>query len=245
MHRFFVSPESFFGDEVIIRGPDVNHIRNVLRLKAGDRIVVLDGAGQQYQICLKQVLKDEVREEVVDKQTFQTESQVKIWMGQALIKGNRFDNLIRKSVELGVHAIFPLNAERCVARLNPGEAEKKIERWQKIAQEAAKQSGRVAVPKVNPQISSVQAFCEGTRDCDLKLVFWEQECQTRIRDLETKKQVASIAFMAGPEGGWAGSEIDSIRQHGFQTVTLGPRILRADSASLVILAILQNVWGDL
>ncbi len=245
MHRFFVSRGFFFDDEVIIRGPDVNHIRIVLRLKAGDRIVVLDGAGYQYQVCLKKVLKDEVCGEVIDKQTFQSESQVKIWMGQALIKGNRFDNLIRKSVELGVHAIFPLNAERCVARFNPGEAEKKIKRWQKIAQEAAKQSGRVAVPEVNPQISSVQEFCEETDDCDLKLMFWEQESKTRIRDLETKKPVESIAFMAGPEGGWAGSEIDKIQQHGFQTVTLGPRILRADSASLVILSILQNVWGDL
>lgn len=245
MHRFFVSAESIAGDEVIIRGPDVNHIRNVLRLKAGDRIAVLDGMGHQYQVCLKKVFKDEVRGAVVDKQIFQSESPVKIWMGQALIKGNRFDNLIRKSVELGVHAIFPLNAERCVTRLKSEETERKIKRWQKIAQEAAKQSGRTAVPAVNPRILSLQAFCEETRGCDLKLVFWEQESKTRIRDLDTKKPVESIAFLAGPEGGWAGSEIEEVRQHGFQTVTLGPRILRADSASLVILSILQNVWGDL
>lgn len=245
MHRFFVPPESFAGDEVVIQGSDVNHIRIVLRLKTGDRIVVLDGKGNQYQVCLKAVLKHKILGEVVDRQIFNSESPVKIWMGQALIKGNRFDNLIKKSVELGVHAIFPLDTERCVARLNPSESVKKIERWQKISREAAQQSGRMAVPEVSPQISNLQEFCEETRDCDLKLVFWEQECQTRIRDLEMDKQLESIAFIAGPEGGLAASEIEMIKQHDFQTVTLGPRILRADSASLVILAILQNVWGDL
>ena len=137
---------------------------------------------------------------------------------------------------------MPKGALPASIRVRP---KKKIKRWHRIAQEAAKQSGRLAVPEVNPQISSVQAFCEETDDCDLKLIFWEQESKTRIRDLETKKPVESIAFMAGPEGGWAGSEVDKIQQHGFQTVTLGPRILRADSASLVILSILQNVWGDL
>jgi len=245
MHRFFVSPESIADDEVIIQGPDVNHIRMVLRLKAGDRIVVLDGKGHQYQVCLKEVLKDKIRGEVVGRQIFNSESPVKIWMGQALIKGNRFDNLIKKSVELGVHALFPLNTERCVARLAPSESAKKIARWQKISKEASQQSGREAIPEVAPQISGLQEFCEETRDCDLKLVFWEQECQTRIRDIKNEKRVKSIAFIAGPEGGLAATEIEMVKKHGFQTVTLGPRILRADSASLVILAILQNVWGDL
>ncbi len=245
MHRFFVSPEGFSEKIVTIKGPDVNHIRTVLRMKSGDRIRVMDGQGFQYEVCLTGISKDRVQGEIVSRTSIQTESPVRIKMGQALIKGSGFDNLVRKSVELGVHSIIPLKTQRCVSRLASAAERDRSRRWQRIAEEASKQCGRSQVPEVNPKALSVEEFCRQSADCDLKLVFWEDEGKTRLQDIVAPGSVGSIAFLAGPEGGWAEDEIDYLRQQGFQSVTLGPRLLKADSASLVILSLLQHRWGDL
>ncbi|NIQ03480.1 MAG: 16S rRNA (uracil(1498)-N(3))-methyltransferase [Nitrospinaceae bacterium] len=243
MHRFFVPPEDFSNGTVTIRGPDVNHIRTVLRMKPGDRIGVLDGRGQRFEVELTGLTKDEVTGEIVSQSAVQTESPIEIAMGQALIKGNGFDNLVRKSVELGVHSIWPLKSHRCVAEVSPGSH--KLERWQRIAEEAAKQCGRTHIPAVHSPVRSVEEYCREVADCDLKLVFWEGESTVRLHEIENEKPVSSIAFAAGPEGGWTAAEIDGFRQQGFRTVSLGPRILKADAASLVILSLLQHRWGDL
>jgi len=245
MHRFFVKPEAFSDETVTLDGTDVNHIRNVLRMNTGDRILVLDGQGWQYSIQLEEIGRDHVVGRVLDRKEYSSESPVQIWMGQALIKGNRFDNLVRKSVELGVSAIAPLETRRSVARIRPDEAPRKIERWQRIADEASKQCGRTRVPPVQDSILDIQGFVDLVRDCELKLAFWESETRTRLQDIETPQSLKSLAFVAGPEGGWAPEEIDQLQQAGFQTVQLGPRILRADSVSQVILALLQHRWGDL
>ncbi len=245
MHRFFVSPDGFSEKTVTIQGPDVNHIRTVLRMKSGDRIRVLDGQGYQYEVCLTGIAKDRVQGEIISQASIQTESPVKVIMGQALIKGSGFDNLVRKATELGVHSIVPLQTQRCVARLASAAESDRTQRWQRIAEEAAKQCGRSQVPEVNPKTLSVEEFCRQTADCDLKLVFWEDEDKTRLSDVVPRDSVGAIAFLAGPEGGWAEEEIDWLRQAGFQTVSLGPRLLKADSASLVILSLLQHRWGDL
>ena len=245
MHRFFVSPEGFSENTVTIKGSDVNHIRTVLRMKPGDRIEVIDHQGFQYEIVLAEVERDHVRGEILSKIAIQTESPVNIRMGQALIKGNAFDLLIRKAAELGVNAIVPLKTQRCVARLAKESEPYRTQRWQRIAEEASKQCGRSLVPEVHSTVLSVEEFCQQSSDCDLKLVFWEGEQKTRLQDVTAPDSVTSIAFLAGPEGGWAAEEIDFLIQQGFQTVTLGPRLLKADSASLVIMSLLQHRWGDL
>lgn len=245
MHRFFVSPEGFFENTVTIKGSDVNHIRTVLRMKPGDRIEVIDRKGFQYEIVLAEVERDHVRGEILSKTAMQTESPVNIRMGQALIKGNAFDLLVRKATELGVHSIVVLRTQRCVARLAKESEPYRTQRWQRIAEEASKQCGRSRVPEVQSTVLSIEEFCQQSSGCDLKLVFWEEEEKTRLQDVTAPDSVTSIAFLAGPEGGLAKEEIDFLRQQGFQTVTLGPRLLKADSASLVILSLLQHRWGDL
>lgn len=246
MHRFFVPPEQIDEKRVTVRGSDVNHIRNVLRLKAGDRICVLDGLGKQWQVRLTRLDAKEVEGEVVTEVGMDTESPVQIIMGQALIKGNRFDHLVRKAVELGVHQIVPLETQRCVAKVKKQEAGKKLERWQRIAEEAAKQCGRSQIPQVGPDIHNLKAFCDQVETSDLKLLFWEDEARTRLRDIDIgDKAVGSIAFVAGPEGGWDPQEVEFLKESGFQTVGLGPRTLRADGVSLIILSLLQHRWGDL
>lgn len=245
MRRFFVPPDQFSEHRVVLRGSDVNHIRNVLRLKEGDRICVLDGNGQQYQVRLTALSREEVEGEIESRMERKTESPLRIVMGQALIKGNRFDNLVRKAVELGVHTILPVQTRRCVARPKKDEEAHKMERWRRIANEAAKQCGRTRVPEIGPEILTLEAFSERVRDVDLQLLFWENESTTRLRDLEPGKAVESVAFLAGPEGGWDPAEAEWLIERGFHTVGLGPRTLRADSVSLVILALLQQQWGDL
>ncbi len=245
MRRFFVALEGFSGKTVTLKGPDVNHIRTVLRMKPGDCIGVVDGKGFQYEVRLTEVDRRTVRGDILSRTALETESPVDITMGQALIKGNAFDLLVRKAVELGVHSIIPLETRRCVARLAPAFGVGRADRWQRIAEEASKQCGRSRVPKVHPAVLSVEEFCRQSADCDLKLVFWEDETRTRLQDIAPQGPVSSIAFLAGPEGGLAKEEIDFLRQQGFQTVTLGPRLLKADSASLVILSLLQHRWGDL
>jgi 16S rRNA (uracil1498-N3)-methyltransferase len=245
MHRFFVSPEEFSENTVTIKGSDVNHIRTVLRMKPGDRIEALDGEGFQYEVVLAEVERDHVRGEILSKTAMQTESPVNIRMGQALIKGNAFDLLVRKATELGVHSIVALKTERCVARLAKESGLYRTQRWQRIAEEASKQCGRSSVPEVHSTVLSIEKFCRQTSDCDLKLAFWEEEQKTRLQDITAPDSVSSIAFLAGPEGGWTEKEIDFLIQQGFQTVTLGPRLLKADSVSLVILSLLQHRWGDL
>jgi 16S rRNA (uracil1498-N3)-methyltransferase len=245
MHRFFVTADGFSEKTVTITGSDVNHIRTVLRMKPGDNIEVTDPQGFQYEIVLAEVGKAHVRGEILSKIEMQTESPVNIRMGQALIKGNAFDLLVRKATELGVHSIVALKTERCVARLAKESESHRIQRWQRISEEASKQCGRSRVPEIHSTVLSIEEFCQQSVDCDLKLVFWEGEQKTRLQDVAAPDSVTSIAFLAGPEGGWAAEEIDFLIQQGFQTVTLGPRLLKADSVSLVILSLLQHRWGDL
>ncbi|MGP0630425.1 16S rRNA (uracil(1498)-N(3))-methyltransferase [Nitrospina sp. 32_T5] len=246
MHRFFVPADQIDEKRVVVRGSDVNHIRKVLRLGEGDHIFVVDDEGRQWQVRLTGLGAKEVEGEVVTEVSVATESPVKIVMGQALIKGNRFDHLVRKAVELGVHQVLPLETSRCVARIKKQEVEKKLERWQRIAEEAAKQCGRSKIPQVGPNIPDLENFCDQVETCDLKLLFWEDETRARLRDVDNgDKAFASIAFVAGPEGGWEPQEVEFLKKRGFQTVGLGPRTLRADSVSLVILSLLQQRWGDL
>ncbi len=245
MHRFFVSPDGFSEKTATIKGPDVNHIRTVLRMKPGDRVEVIDGEGFQYEVVLAEVERDYVRGKILSKTAMQTESPVNIRMGQALIKGNAFDLLVRKATELGVHSIVAIRTQRCVARLAKESETYRTQRWQRIAEEASKQCGRSRIPEIYSKVLSIEEFCQQSSDCDLKLVFWEEEQKTRLQDIASPDSVTSIAFLAGPEGGWAAEEIDFLIQHGFQTVSLGPRLLKADSVSLVILSVLQHRWGDL
>ena len=245
MHRFFVTPSGFSGKTVTLKGSDVNHIRAVLRMKPGDRIEVIDHQGFRYEIVLAEVERDHVRGEILSKILMETESPVSIRMGQALIKGNAFDLLVRKATELGVHSIGAIKTQRCVSRLVKESEAYRTQRWQRIADEASKQCGRSRIPQVNPSVLSLEGFCQQSVDCNLKLVFWEGEEQTRLQDIASPDAVTSIAFLAGPEGGWAAEEIDFLVEQEFQTVSLGPRLLKADSVSLVILSLLQHRWGDL
>ena len=246
MHRFFTSPENISEGVVTLCGSDVAHIRNVLRLKSGDRVQVLDGRGGCFVVSLIRVGREKIQGRIESREDARNyESPLFIRLGQALVKGTGYDGIVRRAVELGVGDVVPVKSRRCIVKLSKSDMVRKAERWQRIAREASKQCGRERVPEVGPAVMSVEAFCAANQDADLKLAFWEEERATQVNDMPVGGKPSSAAILIGPEGGFAAGEIESAEKHGFQPVSLGPRLLRTDTAPLVALSILQYRWGDL
>jgi 16S rRNA (uracil1498-N3)-methyltransferase len=242
MHRFFAGVESFSRDSVVLTGTDARHICTVLRLQIGDKIQVLDGKGSLYLVQLEYIKAKLVKGEIISSEKVNTESPLTIHLGQSLIKGNKFDVVLRKSVELGIKTITPLLTERTVVK---NEGNKKIARWKKIVEESCKQCGRSSIPKVSGNIIKLDVFCQQGSKADLKLMFWELEIENGLKDINPEKTPSSVSVLIGPEGGFTIDEVETARSHGFQTVSLGPRILRAETAPLVVLSLLQSKWGDI
>ena len=243
--KFFVAREQINNNKVTLTGSDVSHIRTALRLEAGDSIQVISDSDKWLTVRLVEVKTKEVKGEVVASVTINVESPLAVHLGQALTKGNKFDVILRKSVELGVRSITPLMTERCVVKTHRTEVGKKIERWKKIVLESSKQCGRSKIPLVAEDVETLETFCRKNDHQDLKLIFWELEEKKTLKDIKLDVQPRSVAVLIGPEGGFSQAEIENVREYGFQTVGLGPRILRAETAPVVALALLQSRWGDL
>ena len=242
-HKFFVSAEQIVDNRVTLTGSDVAHIRTVLRLKVGASIQVIGGLDKLLTVRLVDVKAKEIQGEVIASEKFDVESPLAVHLGLALTKGNKFDATLRKSVELGACSLTPLTTERCVVKTH--QVGIKTERWKKIALESSKQCGRTQVPLVAEGIETLETFCRNSDDQDLRLVFWEMEGDNSLKDLKLDRTPRSVAVLIGPEGGFSSAEIEKTRDYGFETVSLGPRILRAETAPIVALALLQSLWGDL
>ena len=242
-HKFFVPEEQIVGKSVRLTGTDVLHIRTVLRLKEGAFIQVINGLDQLLNVRLVKVKSKEIRGEIIASEKFNVESPLAVHLGLALTKGNKFDTTLRASVELGVRSVTSLATDRCVVKKH--QAKNKTERWKKIVLESSKQCGRTKVPLVTEGIESLEIFCLNNDSRDIKLVFWEMESCNSLENLKVVQAPCSVAVLIGPEGGFSLDEIVKVREFGFQTVSLGPRILRAETAPLVALALLQSLWGDL
>lgn len=242
MHRFFAHKSNFLNNLVVLQGSDVSHIRTVLRLTVGDEIEVLDGEGTLYLVRLSEFKNKLIKCEILSSKKIDTESPLKIHLGQSLVKGNGFDIILRKAVELGAHSISPLLTERTVTKV---DSDKKIIRWKKIAEESSKQCGRSSIPKISNSIVKLETFCQQASDSDLKLIFWEMENKKRLRDINPETAPRSVSVLIGPEGGFTQEEVKTARSYGFHSLSLGPRIFRAETAPLVVLSILQAEWGDI
>ncbi len=242
MHRFFVDKKSILNNSIVIQGSDATHIRTVLRLQVGDEIQVLDGEGSLYQVRLINVKNKSIKGEIFSSEKVDTESPLKIHLGQSLIKGNKFDVVLRKSVELGVQFITPLLTDRTVVK---GDSDKKIPRWKKIAEESSKQCGRSSIPHISEKMTKLDTYCQQAKGSDLKLMFWELEKEKGLKDINPRVVPRSVSILIGPEGGFTMEEVETARSYGFQTLGLGPRIFRAETAPLVILSLLQSKWGDI
>ncbi len=243
--RFFVALENIKEDEIVVQGQDVIHIRNVLRLGPGDNVAIFDGEGFQYRAEITSTTRDEVKCKVLSRDLVQNESPVEIVLGQSVLKGTKIDDIVRKSCELGVASVVPLVTQRCALKLKSSDQDKKIERWQKISLGASKQSGRARVPSILKTMKSIEEFCSHYANYEIKLIFHEDENSLRFSELERgDSAIKNVALLVGPEGGWTENEIKTAIEYGFRIVSLGPRILRAETAPIAVLSIVQFFWGD-
>lgn len=240
MHHFFVTPEQVREETIIIEGSDVNHIKNVLRMKVGEELEISDGSNKKYLCEIASMSSDEVCALIKTELKVDTELPSKIYLFQGLPKSDKMELIVQKAVELGVYEIIPVATKRAVVKLDDKKASKKIERWQAIAESGAKQSGR----NVIPEVKNVMAFKEAVqyaKSLDVLLVPYElAEGMSETKALISAIQPGqSIGFFIGPEGGFETSEVEYAIENGAKAITLGKRILRTETAGLTTLSILM------
>ena len=239
MHRFFVEPSQIGEKEIVITGPDVNHIRNVLRMRAGEELLAADGQGSEYRCILRELQDSEIRAEICRKLSGSAELSSRITLFQGLPKSDKMDLIIQKCVELGVFRIVPVTTKRTVVKLDAKKEESRRKRWTAVSESAAKQSGRGIIP----EISGVQSFREAVEEAgelDVCLIPYEKaEDMARTREILSGIPAgASIGVFIGPEGGFEEEEVREAMEAGARPITLGRRILRTETAGMAVLAML-------
>lgn len=239
MYQFFVEDGQVGADQVHILGPDVNHIRNVLRMRCGERVRISCAGGTNYLCSVAAFEAAAVVLDIVERDIGDTELPAKICLFQGIPKGERMETVIEKAVELGVCEIVPVAMRYCVVKLDEKKAEKKTARWQEIARSAAKQSKRSIIPVVHPPMRFSEA-ADYAAKCALRLVPYEnEEGMAGAEDVFGRvKGAESISVFIGPEGGFAPEEIDALRGDS-EVISLGRRILRTDTASIAVLSMLM------
>ena len=240
MQHFFVSPEQVKEGKIYVEGGDVNHMKNVLRMKPGEEVWISDGEGTDYFCKVEGYEEKEAVLRVVKKEVSQTELASRLILFQGLPKGKKMEWIVQKAVELGAYCIVPFAAKRSVVKLDQKKAGKKRERWQAIAKGAAEQSKRGIVP----QVRNVMSFREAmnyAKELDVVLVPYElQEGMKATEAVISKIEPGqSVGIFIGPEGGFTPEEIELAMNHQVQPITLGKRILRTETAGLTTLSILM------
>lgn len=240
MHQFFIESEQVGKEYVTIVGSDVNHIRNVLRMKPGEKIRVSTTQGQDYFCKIAEVGADFVQADILEEEAPNTELPSKIYLFQAIPKGDRMETVIEKAVELGVYEIIPVDMKFCVVKLDEKKAANKIRRWQAIAESAAKQSKRSLIPQIHSVMRYKDAIAYAT-ECDVNLVPYENErgMAATKEALDQLQPGQSVSIMIGPEGGFAPEEIEAVREQ-MQVISLGKRILRTDTAAITTMSMVMT-----
>ncbi|HWI55367.1 MAG TPA: 16S rRNA (uracil(1498)-N(3))-methyltransferase [Desulfobacteria bacterium] len=245
MARFFVSENSIENNTVTITGPDVKHISKVLRLDPGHYVSVLTGAGTEFEAVIREVTGKAVICDIVGEKNIVTEPPVKVTLYQGLPKGDKMELIIQKSTEIGVSRIVPMICERTVVKLDDKKASERRVRWQRVAEEAAKQSRRTAVPEVAEPIRFDMVARE-LKDEALAIMPWEEQKSGSIKHLlQSSLGKRDVAILIGPEGGFSPKEAEKAKEAGIQLVTLGPRIMRTETAGIVTAALVLYELGDL
>jgi 16S rRNA (uracil1498-N3)-methyltransferase len=243
MRRFTVSPERLAGGRVTFDADESRHLARVLRLRPGDTVVATDGAGHDYTVRLEGV-GEAVTGTVVDEATGVPASPLAVTLVQGVPRGDKMEAIVRAATELGVARVWPALCARTVVRLEPARWRERTRRWQRVAREAAKQSGRAVIPEIEPPRALAQ-WLEAGNAADLALCAWEAGGLPLGSVLGTTASPRTALVVVGPEGGLAGDEIEAARARGLTVVSLGPRILRTETAGPALLAILQSRFGDL
>lgn len=244
--RFYAPPSAFNVEEqtVTLAADEARHLRDVLRLKNGDEVFVFDGAGREFRCTVENTKRDSAVLRIDSEvEPAKPESQLQLNLCVALLKGEKFDLVVQKATELGVTRIVPLITRYADIHLrDENDAGKRVARWQRIALEAAKQSGRASVPEVTLPVP-FDSLLAGTKETDVCLMFSERG-GSGLSEIGRSAPKA-ITALVGSEGGWSDEEIERARGADFDVVTLGGRILRAETAAITVTALLQHLFGDL
>lgn len=241
MRRFFTEPQNINEHSAVIY-EDAAHIKRVLRMNPGDEILIFDGSGYEYTARLTEIAADRCVAEILSSEVSKQEPKIKVTIYQAVPKSGKMEGIIQKAVELGVHSIVPVAADRCVSKLDGGKREaEKLKRWNKVAVEAAKQCGRGILPAVKPCIDFKSAI-EHMKKYSLALMPYEMLGHDGVSNLKktlAESNTNDIAVIIGPEGGFSDSEAEYAMQNGIKTIGLGHRILRTETVSGTMLSIIM------
>ncbi|MFR5684949.1 MAG: 16S rRNA (uracil(1498)-N(3))-methyltransferase [Clostridia bacterium] len=253
MQKFFVEESQIENKQVRIEGEDIKHIRNVLRLLEGERIqVCILDTGENYLCQICKISQEEVVCNLLEKIESKAEPSVYIHLFQGLPKADKMELILQKCTEIGAQEFTPVSFKRCIVKLEKKEEIKKIERWQKIVISAAKQSKRDRIPKVN-LVKDLKEVCNLLSEYDIVLVAYEEErinsLKKELRKIENQKENLKIAVVIGPEGGLENQEVEELEKMGAKVVTLGNRILRTETAPIVITSNIiyeleNEIWGN-
>lgn len=241
MYHFFIEPSAISNRIITISGKDVNHIKNVLRMKPGEEISVSTSeSSAEYRCIIKELHDEEIICDLAFIKEEGNELPSKIYLFQGLPKSDKMELIIQKAVELGAYEIIPVEMKRCVMKLEPKKVDSKIARWQAISEAAAKQSKRTIIPEISKPLSFKEAIKKAS-ECTHKWVPYEMaDGMSHTRELlDYVKPGESVAIFIGPEGGFDTSEIDYAKEQGFEIITLGKRILRTETAGMVVISLLM------
>jgi|ERR1051325_428167 16S rRNA (uracil1498-N3)-methyltransferase len=247
--RFYAPPIAFSpGATAVKLSPDeTRHLRDVLRLRIGDQAYVFNGEGHEFRCVVQAIEADSTTLQIFEEsEAGSPESPLNLTLAVALLKGEKFDLVVQKATELGVNQIIPIVTARADVKMTTtADAEKKRARWQRIALEATKQCGRARLMKVDAPLSFADLIEHPRENNELRLMFAERGGDQFALAFESVSQAASVTAIVGSEGGWTDEEIKQARAAGWKIVTLGGRIMRAETAAIAIAALLQHRFGDL
>ena len=240
MSTFFVTPDAVTPPTIRITGDLLHHLRNSLRLHPGDSLTMNDGRGTRYRVEVTRVTSQGIDSRIIDQQTQPARRTSPIVLGQALIKGDKMDWVIQKATELGVATIVPIHSTHSVIKPNPERLEHHRARWNRIARDAAQQSERWTIPIITDPVDLAEVFRQYA-SAPLKGLLAERSSGPSLATISLPMdRQHPIVFLIGPEGGWAPDEQSLAQEQGFLPLTLGPRILRAETAAIAALSILQS-----
>jgi 16S rRNA (uracil1498-N3)-methyltransferase len=246
--RFYAPPTAFDNkSNVTLVAEEARHLREVLRLKPGDEVYVFNGEGKEFLSRIEESRRDTAHLQIIrEVEPARPESQLQLTLALALLKGEKFDLVVQKATELGVARIVPVITKHADIRLrDESDAAKRVTRWQRIAMEAAKQSGRAVVPGV-ASVISFSSLIEREGERSNSLMFSERDGQSLLKSKENMAADAKqLTALVGSEGGWSDEELAKVRAAGWAIVTLGGRTLRAETAAIAVVALLQHIFGDL
>jgi 16S rRNA (uracil1498-N3)-methyltransferase len=246
MRHFFIEPAALLKPTVAIDGSEVRHIKKVLRLKPGDSIRLFDGEGFEYEAMIHRFVDDRVELKIIHKLQGTKEAPVQIAVAQALLKEKKMDHLLRHLCELGLTQWIPFASERSIPRPGEKRMAARMERWNKIIKESSKQCRRAKLPEINKMLAFAEVLDYG-RACDLMVVFYENESAllNSIILRAAPQHPRKILMIMGPEGGFSDQEIIKARTAGCLVAGLGPRILRAETATIAAITLVQFLFGDM